>query len=104
MAVDIYNLSRLVHADLVTVDGVEFWDLPRLPGIPNATDDLLYEVTDSDRPDLLAQKRYGDSRLWDILAQVNDWNLPILDLKSGDIIRMPSAARVTTKLRLSKQG
>jgi hypothetical protein len=88
-----------MHAELVTVDGVEFWDLPRLPDIKPAEDDLLYEVKDTDRIDMIANMRLKDPRLWDIIAQANEYRLIPNELKPGTLIRLPSIARTLSELR-----
>jgi hypothetical protein len=82
--------SRLRFGEVVIVDGVEFWDVLDIPEIPEQRDDLVHEVQDFDRIDLLANTHYKDSRKWWVIAVANGMEELPTDLNSGDKIRIPS--------------
>jgi len=81
--------SRLRHAELFSLDGIEFWCRPEIPNIPTSVNDIIHYVEESDRIDLLANKYYKNPRLWWVIAHVNNFiNLPE-DLIAGQRIRIP---------------
>lgn len=90
MAVAVHRGSRLRFGELVSVDGVEFWDVLDIPEIPSQIDDLIHLVTGVDRIDLLAHKYYQDSRLWWVIAVANDFEDLPTELNVGDEIRVPA--------------
>jgi hypothetical protein len=90
MAVSIKEKSRLRFVDLLTVDDVVFWDLAVLPEIPEQSDDLLYQVRETDRIDRLATRFYGSPVLWWVIAVANDMEILPTDLDAADFIRIPS--------------
>jgi len=98
MAVQIKASSPMQFADLVSVDGVEFWDTVDLPEIPEQADDVSYVVTSIDRIDTLAYTFYGDHRLWWVIAVANDMELLPTALSAGNTIRIPSPRFVKTQL------
>lgn len=56
-----------------------------------ATDSDLYIITDeTDRLDLLADKYYGDSRMWWIIATANNINDATFFIEPGTQLRIPS--------------
>lgn len=103
MSVTIYELSRLRKTDwVIESDGskdVEFWDLPMNSQTKPARDDLLYQVDQRDRIDTVAFNRYGDARLWDVIADINEFSVPPIDFVPGDTIRLPSYQRVILEIR-----
>lgn len=105
MAVAIRDTSRLKFARLITLDDVEHWELPEYPEIPEAADDLRYEVQSNDRIDLLANRFYGSADLWWIIAIANGLELLPSDLKVRSTLRVPSGRRVFTQiLRSANRG
>lgn len=98
MAVEIVARSRLLFADLLSVDGVEFWDTLVLPPNPPRGDDVIHTVIGSDRIDLLAQRYYQDPVLWWVIAWANDMEILPTDLKVGEDIRIPSPKFVQSLL------
>jgi hypothetical protein len=73
-------------------------DVLSLRDIPAASDDILFEVTQtySLRPDLLAHDLYNDSRLWWVFAVRNKDVIQdsIYDLVAGQRIYLPSLANL----------
>lgn len=108
MAVPVRRFSRLRFGELITVDGVEFWDVLDLPSIPEQPDDLQYQVMKSDRIDLLANRFYQDSRLWWVIAVANGMEILPSDMNEGDQIRIPSPRYVKQELykraRVGRRG
>jgi hypothetical protein len=90
MSVDIAKRSRLQFYDLLSVDGVEFWELSDLPDIPVQTDDLVHEVIATDRIDTIAGRYYGDPVLWWVVALANGMELVPADLNEGARLRIPA--------------
>lgn len=90
MAVSVRLRSRLRFGNLIQIDGFEFWDLLQLPTIPPQPDDILYQVKDTDRIDLLAFKFYGDSILWWVLAVANNLEFLPTDFNTVSVLRVPS--------------
>jgi len=92
MSVSIPRNSRLQLGNLVSVQGVEFWDLLVLPPVPEREDDTQYTVIGGDRIDLIAHRQYGDPTLWWVIAVANDMELLPVDMNVGDTLRIPARA------------
>ena len=86
--------SYLRRCDLIDeVDGTtsyQYWGEFVPPEIVPQDGDAVHHVTSSDRIDSLAKKYYGDSRLWWVIAQVNDMDDPVSGLYIGRKLRIPS--------------
>lgn len=106
MGISIRQNSRLVHANVVVAEstGLEFWDLPEYPIIEKRDDDLLYNVTETDRIDQIATKYYGDPNLWWVVALANDIRHIPNDLAKlvGYSLRIPSPRYVFSNLLKKK--
>lgn len=63
---------------------------PIYPEIKPTADDLYIISTVGDRYDTLAQKFYGDSRLWWIIASANKFTKASLNVEPGLQIRIPN--------------
>jgi hypothetical protein len=90
MTVKVPRFSRLRFGELVSVDGVEFWDVLDLPEIPEQPDDVTYMILGTDRIDLLAYKIYRDPRLWWVIAVANNMEDVPTEFNEGTVIRLPS--------------
>jgi hypothetical protein len=102
MAIRIRRKSRLQFVDIFNLEGFEYWDLSILPEIPPQQDDQRYQVIGPDRIDNLAQKFYGDARLWWVIAVANGIEVVPTQLNVGQKLRIPSANYVNNVL-FSKQ-
>ena len=98
MAVRVRRNSRLQFVDLNLVDGFEFWDLGIYPEIPVRNDDARYQVIGPDRIDNLAQRFYGDARLWWVIAVANNIEIVPTQLNVGMKLRIPSPQYVQNVL------
>lgn len=98
MAVNIPPFSRLRFTELLTIDGVEFWDMVDFPTVPEQTDDLHYQTNAVDRLDTLAHRFYGNSIYWWIIAVANDMDLIEVELNVGTLLRIPSPRYVRENL------
>ena len=98
MSVKVNKHSRLRFSELLSSEGVEFWDTLVLPTIVSQTDDMVYEVTSSDRIDTIANKFYGDPVLWWVVAAANDMELVPTALYEGQKLRIPAPRYVLQEL------
>lgn len=98
MAIRVQAGSRMRFGKVVTIQGVEFWDVLDIPEIPEQRDDLVHRVIGSDRIDLIAYKYYNDARLWWVIAVANEMEELPTELNAGDDIRIPSPRYVTQVL------
>ena len=98
MAVNLRSTSRLRFARLVSLDGVEHWELPEYPAIEPSSTDATYKVSRKDRIDLLANRFYGSVDLWWIIALANGLELVPNDLYEGQELIIPSSRRVFTQI------
>ena len=98
MSIDIKNGSRLRFADLLLVDGVEFWDTLVLPDAAPRQDDIQHVVSQSDRIDLLANRYYQDPAMWWVIAWANNLEILPTDMKEGMQLRIPSKSFATAEL------
>ncbi len=81
----------------------DYRDVLDLPNIPRSENDQYYTIESKydRRPDLLANKIYGSTRLWWIFTKRN-MNLiqdPINDFRAGMIIRIPRKESVSNLLQ-----
>ena len=71
-----------------------YLDISNLPKIPKSIADKEYTIESKydERPDLLAYKLYGSTRLWWVFSLRNPDVLvdPIRDFKSGTVIYLPT--------------
>lgn len=98
MTVRLSANSALRFADLLSVDGIEFWDILDLPTIPTQRDDVLHRVIQPDRIDLLANTYYGTPTLWWVIASANNIEIIPTALNIGDTLRIPSPRYVRENL------
>lgn len=98
MAITIPRNSRLRFGRMLGVDGISFWDTLDLPEIPLQPDDLVHQVRDTDRIDLLAYRYYQDPRLWWVVAVANEMEDIPTHFNVGDQLRIPSPRYVTQVL------
>lgn len=103
MPVKIRSTSRMIFARLLTLtstrgEDVETWEMPELPEVAASGDDIIYQVQQDDRIDLIAERFYGNPELWWVIALANDLNLLPNDLAPFSTIRIPSNKRVFTKI------
>jgi len=94
MSIRISNNSRLRFGNLLSGNGVTFWDLLEVPPIPVQGDDQQYTVIMGDRVDTLAYNFYGDPTLWWVIALANDLEMLPTELNIGQVLRIPSPTYV----------
>lgn len=92
------STSRQNFSRWLVIDDVEHWEMSELPIIDAGQDDIIYQVKQDDRIDLLAARFYGNAELWWIIAIANDMALLPNDLKPFATIRIPSNNRVYNKI------
>ena len=97
-AVKIRSTSRLNFSRLLTIEGVDHWEMAELPSIEASGDDIVYQVKQGDRIDLISNRFYGNPELWWVIAIANGLNLLPNDLKPFSTIRIPSNSRVFNKI------
>lgn len=86
--------SRLRHAELVSLDGKEFWDRPVLPELPVSTGDRYHIIRQGERIDNISRLYYRNERLWWVIAYVNNLQYLPDDLHAGNSLRIPDPAVV----------
>lgn len=67
---------------------------------PSSSDDLVIQITSTDRLDILAAKLYGDQRLWYIIAAANGLGKGTLLVPADTILRIPSKNLATSFINL----
>lgn len=79
-----------------------YLDVATFRSLPSYSDDVLYEIASKyeNRPDLLANDLYKDSRLWWIFPVRNPSVIkdPVFDFKVGALIYLPSLATIKKEL------
>ena len=90
--------SRLGMSELISYEGIEFWDTVVLPEIPHNDEDIEHEVQEGERIDTIAQKYYGDSVLWWYIAIASEKELFPVELSPGDRLRIPPVSYLSTYL------
>lgn len=84
------------------IDPSGYLDLLEVIPVPQARDDILYEITSpyEFRPDLLAYDLYGSKDLWWVFAQRNLDILkdPIYDFIAGTQIYLPQGELLKKRL------
>lgn len=80
------------------LDGV-FLDINKLPNVGVTLNDESYAIDPAydERPDLLAQALYNNSRLWWVFALRNPDVIkdPLRDFKAGTVIFLPSSGAIS---------
>lgn len=75
---------------LATFNDKSVYYQPVFIDIPESENDIYEQITDTSvRLDSIAYKYYADSKLWWIIAMVNNLNNPFV-LKRNSILRIPS--------------
>lgn len=67
-----------------------YLSLPDFPKMEAQEDDQEIEIVSGDRFEALAQKHYGDSRLWWVILVRNELSDPLVDLTPGLSLVLPS--------------
>lgn len=98
MSVEISKFSRLQFAELISSDGVEYFDMLEAPEIEAQADDVQHFVLQTDRIDLLANHYYGTPVLWWVIAVANDLELVPSEFREGQTLRIPSPRYVLQEL------
>lgn len=96
--VSVKKNSRLVFSTLREFEGFTFLEVPKLPKIEQAEDDLVHVVESTDRIDNLAYRYYGTPTLWWVIALANGMRLLPRDMKRSDRLSIPSRTRVLSKI------
>lgn len=97
-AVGVKKNSRLMYSQLHEIDGYTFFEVPKLPKIDQAEDDLVHVVESTDRIDRLSFRYYGTSDLWWVIAVANGFRLIPRDLRLNAHLVIPSRTRVFNKI------
>ena len=89
--------SRYVNRSIESNrNGKRFIVLREPLNLEPSSGDIYVTITQEllQRPDLIAQKAYGDRELWWIIYEFNNISDPLFDLQLGQIIRIPTLSRV----------
>ncbi|KKN13661.1 hypothetical protein LCGC14_1004090 [marine sediment metagenome] len=95
------TIRRIVNEDRKTLGrnalrrkGTEVFSPARPTKVKPEPDDLIITANEGDRLDALASKFYGSSRLWFVIASVNNLTNGSMHIKPGTQLRIPSRDRV----------
>ena len=67
-----------------------------ISGIPVSTSDIYIQITSIERLDKLANKFYGDSTLWWIIAAANFIGKGTIVIPTNTVLRIPSKDNIKT--------
>lgn len=90
--------SRLVHAELQNIDGIEFFSRPEIPDLSSSSSDIQHTVSDGDRLDTISKRYYKQDSFYWILAHRNDIRLFPDDLITGQRIVVTSSPQIRREL------
>jgi len=90
--------SRLTHAQLIVIDGIEFWTRPELPELTPSSNDIQHEVSVPERIDNIAKKRYQQDGRWWVIAHRNDLRVLPGDIMPGQRITITDPSQVRKEL------
>ena len=80
-------MARYDTVGKIEVKGVQKLGTATLPDVEESNNDVLLIATEGDRCDNLANRFYGDSKLWWFIAKVN--NLTTNNIPAGTSLRIP---------------
>lgn len=83
-------LDFLLHAELIKIEDVFFWDKSRPPEIESLDTDAEYIVKDIDRYDFLSFQKLQSSALGWAIMRRNEMRLWPNDMVPGAAIRIPT--------------
>ncbi len=75
-------------------EGTRVFKSTRPTKIKESIDDLIITADEGDRLDLLANKFYGSSALWFVIASVNNLTNGSMHITPGTQVRIPAKNRV----------
>lgn len=82
-----YSLQRTTISEF---EGIRMYDYPYQPEVPKSVDDKYIYITDNNiRLDNIALSEYGDSKLWWIIAKINNIFNPLQIIPYGTVLRVP---------------
>lgn len=96
------KLSRYTNGIITTNrSGQEFLVLRGQLELEPEEGDVFVEITQDliRRPDLIAQKAYGNPDLWWVIYEFNGIRDPLFELRPGQILRIPELDRVLEAVR-----
>lgn len=93
-----YSLRRTTISDF---QGVRMYDYPFQPNSPQTSTDKFLMITSPIRLDQIANDEYGDSKLWWVLAKINNIINPLETLEVGSILRIPQISTLILNKVLS---
>jgi len=98
------NFKRLSRYDTkeieVTRDGKQFLTLRQPLNLTPDSGDVYVTITQEllQRPDLIADRIYGNRELWWVIYEFNNISDPLFELVLGQVLRIPSLTRVQTAI------
>ena len=91
---------KLIKGSFKNPERTGYFELFIPPTIPSSENDIRHIVSNHERVDLIAHKYYGTSELWWVIAERNNIDLPIAELRRGMELIIP--ARSVVELVISK--
>tara|TARA_Y100000310_G_scaffold331323_1_gene404659 strand:+ start:279 stop:632 length:354 start_codon:yes stop_codon:yes gene_type:complete len=77
---------------------IDYWGLFESPKIPVSDSDMTHIVRAYERLDTIAHQYYGSSGLWWVVAERNNIDLPMAELRQGMSLSIPARSVVDTVL------
>jgi hypothetical protein len=96
------NNSRYARGTATTNrSGKTFLILRKPLNLQEDAGDILVTITQdiAMRPDLIADRAYGDASLWWAIYEFNGIRDPLFDLKPGQILRIPELERLLAAIK-----
>ena len=95
------RLTRYTGGSLETNrSGDQFLVLRRPLNLPEAEGDVFVQVNQEiiQRPDLIANKAYGNPQLWWAIYEFNGIRDPLFELREGMVLRIPERERLVAAI------
>jgi len=86
--------TKLLDSKGLRGEGTRVFRSTRPTKIEERIDDLIITVNEGDRMDLLANKFYGASKLWFVIASVNNLTNGSMHIPVGTQLRIPAKNRI----------
>lgn len=88
-----------VKGSLANRQRYDYWELFIPPEIPSSDSDTVHVVGAGERIDNISYKYYGTPLLWWVIAERNNIDLPLADLRQGLELTIPARSIIDNILQ-----